>query len=103
MKLINIASTIAPNANHKIIGIRPGEKLHEQMIGIEDAPNTYEYEDYFKILPTIHNWTNDKKRIGNGVKVPQLFSYTSDNNDDWMSNEELASWINSNMQKFGKS
>ena len=102
MKLINIASTIAPNADHKIIGIRPGEKLHEQMIGVEDAPNTYEYEDYFKILPAIHNWSNDKKRIGNGVKVQQCFSYTSDNNDDWMSNEELASWINSNMQKFGK-
>ena len=103
MKLINIASTIAPDAAHKIIGIRPGEKLHEQMIGIEDAPNTFEYEDYFKILPTIHNWSNDQRRIGCGVKVPHNFSYTSDNNNDWMSNEELASWINSNMQKVSKS
>ena len=53
---------------HKFIGIRPGEKLHEQMIGIEDAPYTYEYPDYYKILPQINSWDKDRKRIKNGKK-----------------------------------
>ena len=48
MKLLDIARVVAPNAKHRLIGIRPGEKLHEQMIGTEDAPHTYEYEGYFK-------------------------------------------------------
>ena len=56
MKLIDIANVIAPKAKHKIIGIRPGEKLHEQMIGTEDSYSTYEYSDYYKILPQINEW-----------------------------------------------
>ena len=50
---IDIANAIAPGAEQKIIGIRPGEKLHEQMIGLEDSHHTYEYDSYFKILPAI--------------------------------------------------
>ena len=57
MKVIDIAETIAPGCKKVIVGIRPGEKIHEQMIGIEDAPFTYEYENYFKILPQINNWS----------------------------------------------
>ena len=59
MKLLDIARVVAPNAKHRLIGIRPGEKLHEQMIGTEDAPHTYEYEGYFKILPAINEWSTD--------------------------------------------
>ena len=55
MNILDIAQACAPDAAHKIIGIRPGEKLHEQMIGVEDAPHTYEYDDYFKIIPAINN------------------------------------------------
>ena len=66
IKVINIAKVISPNARFKIIGIRPGEKLHEQMIGQEDSPNTFEYEEYYKILPTINNLNKDIKRIKNG-------------------------------------
>ncbi len=52
----------------EIVGIRPGEKLHEQMIGIEDAPYTYEYDSYYKILPAIHRWSDDPARISNGSR-----------------------------------
>lgn len=96
MKVVEIAKTIAPKAKYRIIGIRPGEKLHEQMIGLEDAPHTYEYDGYFKILPAINGWSKDPKRIADGKKVPDFFSYTSDNNTDWMSREVLAKWIKHN-------
>src|SRR6185436_2483822 len=56
MRVADIARAVAPDARHNIIGIRPGEKLHEQMIGVDDAPYTYAYPDYFKILPAIHDW-----------------------------------------------
>ena len=102
MKVIDIAKTVAPDSRHKIIGIRPGEKLHEQMIGVEDAAHTFEYDDYYKILPAINRWSEDPARIGNGKKVPDRFSYTSDNNTEWMEHSELAAWINSNKNKIGK-
>ena len=60
----------------KIIGIRPGEKIHEQMIGIEDAPYTYEYKDYFKILPAIYDIYKNKKFIKKGKKVKNNFIYS---------------------------
>jgi UDP-N-acetylglucosamine 4,6-dehydratase (inverting) len=93
MKITDIALSIAPNTKHKIIGIRPGEKLHEQMIGAEDAPYTYEYEDHYKILPAIHAWNLDPARVGNGRLVDPNFTYTSDNNTAWMSQAELRSLI----------
>ena len=96
MKVVDIAKAIAPGARHKAIGIRPGEKLHEQMIGTEDAQHTYEYADYYKILPAINSWSSDPKRIGNGKKVLKSFAYTSNNNEDWMSRESLTEWIEKN-------
>ncbi len=99
IKVIDIASAIAPKAKHKIIGIRPGEKLHEQMISVEDSEYTYEYSNYYKILPQINDWDKDKTRIKKGKKVPSGFVYSSDNNSDWMSIEELNDWINAN-KKF---
>ena len=101
MKIIDIAYAVASNAEQKIIGIRPGEKIHEQMIGVEDAPHTYAYKDHYKILPMIHNWSNDKTRIRNGVKVSENFTYTSDNNHDWMSVETLREWIEAKRGQMG--
>jgi len=101
MKLIDIARAVSETAKQKIIGIRPGEKLHEQMIGIEDAPYTYEYKDHFKILPQIHEWSNDPYRIKDGILVSPVFSYTSDNNKEWMTIEELKKWIEQNKAKVG--
>ncbi len=93
MNIVDIASACAPKAKQKIIGIRPGEKLHEQMIGPEDAPFTYEYDQYFKILPAIHNWYVEPHRSAGGRLVRPDFTYSSDNNDSWMSVENLQDWI----------
>ncbi|MDA8675808.1 UDP-N-acetylglucosamine 4,6-dehydratase (inverting) [Alphaproteobacteria bacterium] len=101
MKITDIAKVIAPEAKQSIIGIRPGEKMHEQMIGVEDAPHTYEYDGYFKILPAIFDWSSDPIRIANGKKVSEGFSYTSDKNDEWMDNATLLAWINDNASKIG--
>ena len=101
MKITDIALSVAPNAKQKIIGIRPGEKIHEQMIGFEDAPHTYEYDKYYKILPAIHNWSQDQNRIKNGKLVPSDFTYSSDNNKEWMTKEELSDWISSKKGKIG--
>lgn len=102
MKVIDIARAIAPTARLNIVGIRPGEKLHEQMIGSEDVQHTYEYADHYKILPAIHGWSDDPDRIGDGKKVAPDFTYCSDNNADWMSIEMLRSWIEQNSDKVGK-
>jgi len=95
MNIIDIAKAVAPNAKHEIIGLRPGEKVHEQMIGSEDAPYTYEYDEYYKILPAINNWSSDPERINEGKKVKKDFMYTSNDNSEWMSREELRAWIDS--------
>ena len=102
MKITDVALAVAPEKMHKVIGIRPGEKLHEQMIGFEDAPHTYEYSDHFKILPAIYEWAIDPSRIKNGKKVDDDFIYSSDNNPQWMSIENLQSWIQSHIDKIGK-
>ena len=94
IKVTDIAKVIAPDAKHKIIGIRPGEKLHEQMISFEDSHYTYEYKNFYKILPQINKWEKDILRIKNGKKVAKGFTYSSDNNKDWMNKNDLRSWIN---------
>ena len=101
MKVTDIALAVNPDAKQEEVGIRPGEKLHEQMIGIEDSPYTYEYSDHFKILPAINDWSNDKKRIGKGVLVNSEFTYSSQNNKDWMKASELKKWIHKNKFKIG--
>ena len=100
MKITDIAKAVDPNATQKVIGIRPGEKMHEQMIGVEDAAHTYEYDGYYKILPTINNWSSDLSRIGTGKKVPFDFSYSSDNNAEWMTSDGLRSWLAKNTNKI---
>ena len=102
IKIIDIAKTISPKAKNKIIGIRPGEKLHEQMISINDANSTYEYPDYFKILPQINEWSKDNLRIKKGKKVPEGFKYTSDTNKEWMTKSDLQKWIDANKDYIGK-
>ena len=101
MLVTELAKAIAPNAKHNIVGIRPGEKIHEQMIGLEDSRFTYEYDGYYKILPSINNWHNSKNRIGNGIKVPDDFVYESGTNIDWMQSKDLLLWINENKEYIG--
>jgi FlaA1/EpsC-like NDP-sugar epimerase len=102
MTILDIARAVAPEAKHQIIGIRPGEKIHEQMIGAEDAPHTFQYEGHYKILPAIHNWSSDPSRNSGGVRVPENFSYASDSNDEWMPVESLRQWIQVNRSKYGE-
>lgn len=101
MKVTDIARAIAPEAMQEIVGIRPGEKLHEQMIGPEDAAHTFEYDDYFKILPAIHEWSASPIRIKNGRKVADDFYYSSDSNNDWLSIKDLNEWIACNENEIG--
>jgi len=101
MKVLDIAKGIAPEAELKIIGVRPGEKIHEQMIGSEDAPHTYEYAEHYKILPMIHEWSLDVSRIKDGVKVPEGFTYTSENNDSWLSIDQLRIFMQNRKEYLG--
>jgi len=101
MKVTDVALAIDKNAKQEEIGIRPGEKLHEQMIGPEDALYTYEYSDHYKILPSINEWAKDPERIGDGVKVNPDFMYTSDSNKEWMEIKTLQDWIEKNRNKIG--
>ena len=100
MAITDIAKAVNPDATLDIIGVRPGEKLHEQMIGTEDAPHTYEYPDFYKILPAIHNWSRDPIRINQGRSVAADFVYQSDTNIQWMSVTELRQWIAKNRDKI---
>jgi UDP-N-acetylglucosamine 4,6-dehydratase len=102
IKITDIAKVIAPEVKHKIVGIRPGEKLHEQMISVDDSLYTYEFSDYYKILPQINDWNQDNFRIKNGTKVAEGFTYRSDNNENWMTLSDLKNWINLNQKYIGK-
>lgn len=102
MRVTDLARVVAPKAKLEIVGIRPGEKLHEQMIGAEDAFYTYEYPEHYKILPAINGWCESPTRIKDGRKVPEGFTYSSDTNPQWMKAEELNHWIETNREKIGK-
>jgi UDP-N-acetylglucosamine 4,6-dehydratase/5-epimerase len=102
MNIRDIAAAVAPQARIDIVGVRPGEKLHEQMISAEDAYYTYEYAEHFKILPAIHSWNEDFRRIKDGRRVPEGFVYSSDNNADWMSVEALCQWIAEHEATIGR-
>jgi UDP-N-acetylglucosamine 4,6-dehydratase (inverting) len=100
MKVTELAEVIVPGAKQEIVGIRPGEKLHEQMIGEEDAMSTYEYRDHYKILPVINGWGADPSRVKDGAKVPEGFTYCSNTNESWMSREDLRDWMILNADKL---
>jgi UDP-N-acetylglucosamine 4,6-dehydratase len=94
MTINQIADAVDDKAQKKIIGIRPGEKLHEQMICPEDATYTFEYENYYKILPNLYQTASDANRIGSGKLCEEGFEYSSINNKEWMPVEELKEIIN---------
>ncbi len=93
LKIFDLARFIAPNAKIKIIGIRPGEKINETMITQDDSISTYEYKDYYKIIPSISPRKNNLKRIKGGIKVKSGFNYTSNNNDFWITKDQLKKFI----------
>tara|TARA_B100000795_G_scaffold266333_1_gene249366 strand:+ start:264 stop:1241 length:978 start_codon:yes stop_codon:yes gene_type:complete len=93
MLVTDIAKAIDPEADLEIIGIRPGEKIHEQMISIDDAQYTYEYKDYYKIIPAMFTKSQKNESIKDGKIVDPSFIYSSENNIDWMSIDDLRSKI----------
>ena len=102
MKITDIAKAVDSKAKQEVVGIRPGEKIHEEMISSGDAPYAYEYKGHFKILPSINSWSMDPNRINDGVKVSENFTYTSNNNNDWMDIDTLKNWIEINKDNIGK-
>ncbi|MEK9197492.1 UDP-N-acetylglucosamine 4,6-dehydratase (inverting) [Ureibacillus sp. FSL E2-3493] len=92
MKVVDLAKAIAPECEIKIIGIRPGEKLHEAMIMEDDARHTIEFEDYYVIQPEFPWWS--KSNTNNGKELPDGFAYTSDSNTEWLTVEELEKLAN---------
>ena len=100
MNIMDIAKSVNKNAKYKFIGIRPGEKIHEQMISSEDSMYTYEYKEYYKILPLIADKKYLKKYIKKGKKVKNNFIYSSETNPKWMKPEELSRWIKKNQNKL---
>ncbi|WP_417325601.1 UDP-N-acetylglucosamine 4,6-dehydratase (inverting) [Halarcobacter sp.] len=97
IKIIELAKALAPELPHNIIGIRPGEKLHEIMCPADDSHLTYEFEDHFVISPTIkfvNKIDYSSNELGEkGVNVKQGFEYNSGNNDKWLSNQEILDLI----------
>lgn len=87
MNIMDLAKAIAPECETKVIGIRPGEKLHEAMIMEDDARHTVEYDSYYTILPELSWWESTKGE--QGKQLPEGFSYTSDNNTDWLTIDQL--------------
>jgi UDP-N-acetylglucosamine 4,6-dehydratase/5-epimerase len=97
MKIVDLAGAMAPNLEQRIVGIRPGEKLHEIMCPADDSHLTFEFDDHFVIAPTI---TFTKRRdydhniLGEiGERVSQGFEYNSGNNKEWLQKEELLKLI----------
>jgi len=83
-KILDIAEAIGPNCEKEVIGIRPGEKIHEEMITPSDSFNTYDLGKYYVILPTRLNWDLKKYVLEfNAVKVKEGFSYNSGENTEW--------------------
>lgn len=100
MTVEDIAEAIDPGGIREVVGIRPGEKLHEQMIGPEDALSTWEFEDHFRITSSVSTMHTESLADAGGQLVSAGFSYRSDTNAEWMSIELLREWIAANESKM---
>ena len=100
-RIIDIANAIAPDCKNKIVGIRPGEKLHEEMITETDALNCVEFDKYFVILPSTILWDVDKFRKESNSSIGKMckfgFSYNSGANKDFLSVKDLQNLIKNHL------
>ena len=93
-RLIDVAKSIAPNAKLNFTGIRPGEKIHEEMISFTESANTIEYKNYFVILPSFRDYKiTDYIKKNGGKKIANKFSYSSDKNKKYLTIRELKKLI----------
>ena len=94
MNIMDLAKAVAPQCKTRIVGIRPGEKLHEVMVTEDDARDTLDYPDRYVILPAAHEWDENVGKKTKGVKrCPDGFRYSSDGNKDWLTVEQLRAMI----------
>jgi UDP-N-acetylglucosamine 4,6-dehydratase/5-epimerase len=90
MKVTDLATALAPDARTRVVGIRPGEKLHEEMISAPDSRRTIDMGDYYVIQPEMEWWP--ERQLG-GTPVPDGFSYASDTNTNWLTVDELREMV----------
>lgn len=91
MNIMDLAKAIGPDCKINVVGIRPGEKLHEAMITEDDARHTLEFDDYYVIHPEFSWWTPEYSE--GGKKLPENFNYVSNDNTDWLSIEDLRDLV----------
>lgn len=92
MRMPELAEAVAPGIAVHEVGIRPGEKIHEQMISVEDARNTLEFDGYYVVQPTADWWKKRAEGLG-GKSLPEGFSYDSGTNTEWLSVEDMKHLI----------
>ena len=99
-RILDVAEAIAPECAHTVVGIRPGEKVHEEMITPSDSYNTYDLGKYYTILPASLKWSlDDFIKEHQAVKVPSGFSYNSGENVEWETVEGLRNLIRENVDQ----
>ncbi|HKR25253.1 MAG TPA: UDP-N-acetylglucosamine 4,6-dehydratase (inverting) [Allosphingosinicella sp.] len=101
-RILDVAAAVAPGARIEVVGIRPGEKLHEEMITVTDALNTVEFDDYYVILPSTPLWDQDRFMAESGArpagKVDDGFAYNSGSNDRFLSQDEIRDLVKAHVE-----
>lgn len=90
--VVDMARAIAPDAELDVVGIRPGEKLHEEMVSEDDARRTFEFDEHYSIMPVLAEWTVPSSPT-TGTSPPDGFSYSSDNNDWWLDVDQIRALL----------
>jgi UDP-N-acetylglucosamine 4,6-dehydratase len=93
MKVVDLAHCLAPDLPHKIVGVRPGEKIHEVMVPEDNSRETVEFADRYVIQPAFNWWSRDNQGLEGARAVPEGFRYSSDNNGDWLDETRLRQLI----------
>lgn len=93
MRVTDLATLLAPDLPHKVVGIRPGEKLHEMMISQDDGRHSVELADRYVICPMFNFWQSDAYQIEGGKPVPEGFAYASDTNDEWLDAAQMRALL----------
>ncbi len=89
VNIVDLAKAIAPELPHEVVGIRPGEKLHEVMVTADDARNTLELTDSYMITPQFKYWDDEPYTEQQVTPVPDRFTYSSDSNNEWLDREQI--------------